>query len=379
MEELTSMTTAKKASATEVDIITGYCSGITGADPEIFVVDKNGIIIPAFSFLSSQKKAKPSNIYSYYNVNSAIYNDGFQAEFSVNPYGCHSSIVDEIQSQMKKVLLAAREAVPGARLNCSSTLDIPEHLMAMASKNDVQLGCAPSNNAYSLQGRPIIDGREIPMRWCGWHMHASASIADLMRPNVANKAAKACDLFVGIASIALFGDRERRERRQYYGMPGEYRLPKHGFEYRSVSGMMGYHPVWTQLLLDTFRWAFQVGFNDLLKHANFKEQEVVKAIVESDVDAARGIIKDNLIIWKKFLNYRYRPNQYSDAGPVNRGEDALALLLGKKKLKDAGSVEANWKLDQQIVPWSQAARYKGPDWMTHAEASNCSVMRMEVA
>lgn len=376
------MTTTKKT-ASEVDIVTYNCSGTTGADPEIFVVDKNGIIIPAFSFLPTQKKAKGKSAdgssFSY-GFQHLIYNDGFQAEFNVAPYGCHSSLVDSIQRQMKAVLEAARKAVPGARLDCSSTLDIPEHLMAMASKADAQLGCAPSNNAYGLQGRPIANGKEIPMRWCGWHMHATANPETLMKPGVAANAAKACDLFAGIASVALFGDRERRERRQYYGMPGEYRLPKHGFEYRSVSGLMGYHPVWTQLLLDTFRWAFQVGYNDLLKHVQFKEKDVVKAIIESDVNAAREIIKDNLPLWRKFLNYRYRENQYGDAGKVNRGDDALALLLGKKKLLDAGSVEANWKLDEQIVPWgSNAASYKGKDWMAHSEAPNCSVMRMVVA
>ncbi len=143
---------------------------------------------------------------------------------------------------------------------------------------------------------------------------------------------------------------------------------------------MGYHPVWTQLLLDIFRWAFQIGKEKLyLAQTHFKESEVVEAIMRSDVDAARGIIKDNSKIWNQFLDYRYRPGQYSDAGEINRGADAFALLLGKKKLKDAGSVEANWKLDQQIVPWSKAATYKGPDWMVHSESPNCSVMRMEIA
>jgi hypothetical protein len=369
------MTLVKDAATQEMDIVSNYCTGTTGADPEIFIVDKNGIIIPAFSFLPVQDKAKPANSYSY-GVQLTIYNDGFQAEFNVNPCGCHSSLVDGIQAQMKRLLLAARKASPGARLDCSSTLDIPEHLMAIASKSDVRLGCAPSNNAYSLQGRPIVNGRKIPMRWAGWHMHAQGNQEQLMKPGVANDAAKVCDLFAGIASVALFGDRERKERRQYYGMPGEYRLPKHGFEYRSISGLMGYHPVWTQLLLDTFRWAFQVGFHGLLKYVNFKEPEVVKTIIESDVNAAREIIKDNLTTWKAFLKYRYRPEQYYGAGEKNRATDVLALLLGKEKLVDAGSVEANWKLDQQVVPWSQAASYKGTDWMTHSEAPNCSVMRM---
>src|SRR6266550_1674848 len=104
----------------EPDIVEAYCSGITGADPEIFCVDKNGIIIPAFSFLPTQKKAKPMNPSGYYSPYSSaplIYNDGFQAEFTVSPGGCHSSIVDCIQSQMKLLLKAARIAVPGARLD----------------------------------------------------------------------------------------------------------------------------------------------------------------------------------------------------------------------------------------------------------------------
>src|SRR5690242_15574813 len=209
----------------EVDIVTSYCTGVTGADPEIFAVDKNGVIIPAFTFLPTQKEAletkRAGASYDWYTP-PVIYNDGFQAEFTVNAGSCHSSVVDTIQSQMKAILEAARKAVPGARLDCSSTLDIPEHLMAMASQQDSRLGCAPSNNAYGMQGRPIVNGREIPMRWAGWHLHASAIAQELMKPGVADRAAKACDLFAGVASVALFGDRERHERRQYYGMPGEY-------------------------------------------------------------------------------------------------------------------------------------------------------------
>lgn len=373
------------AEAKKADPIANYYTGgvTTGADPEIFVVDKNGIIIPAFSFLPPMKEGlrleKEGYKYRYTNHIPIIYNDGFQAEFNVLPYSCHSSVVDDIQTQMKRVLVEARKAHKGAKLCCASTIDIPEHFLAQASEEHVRLGCAPSCNAYGLLGKPIVNGRELPLRWAGWHIHMG--VYGGVEKGAAAHAAKSCDLFAGIASVALFGHLERKDRRPYYGMPGEYRLPKHGFEYRTISGMAGYHPVWVQLLMDITRWAFNIGVSGVyLGHAKFKEEEVVDAIMQSDVEAARGIIKDNKKLWSAFLNHRYRPNQYTDAGKVNRGEDALRLLLGEVKLEDGGSVEKNWRLNREVISWDyHASDFTGPEWMSHSEAPNCSVMRMVVA
>lgn len=356
----------------------------SGADPEIFVVDQNGIIIPAFSFLPPQKKAiKIGN--NWKGNDLTIYNDGFQAEFTVPSGCCHSVIVDDIRTQLQAILKEGKKVDPKAQLCCSSTMDIPEHMMQQAADADVILGCAPSNNAYALRGKSIISGREIPMRWAGWHFHIGTS-DNLSDKAIADRCAKSCDLFVGIASIVLFGDRERKERRQFYGMPGEYRLPKHGFEYRSVSSMVGYHPVWVQLLMDVMRWAYTIGQNGLYQQAIFKEENVIAAIIESDVKAARRIIKKNEEIWRAFLLKRYHPGQYSYSGRENRAEDVMRLLLGKAQLQDAGSLEKNWRLDQaeannphQTVEIEKFAADNRPEWLLHSEAPNCSVMRMLLA
>ena len=253
-------------------------------------------------------------------------------------------------------------------------------MMATAEEHTV-LGCAPSVNAYGLKGEPIADGRAIPMRWCGWHVHIGGVQGEMKHPEVANHAAKACDLFAGIAAIALFGDKERKERRRYYGMPGEYRLPDHGFEYRPISGMMGYHPVWTQFLLDVTRWAYRMGVSRLYEaHGKFSEKDVIAAIINSDVDAARGIIKENEKVWQSFMKARYKTGQYSYAPTKYRGDEMMEVLLGKAKIRDAGSVEKNWKLNKGEFPCpcknALIEEYDGPDWITHAESANCSVGRM---
>jgi protein-arginine kinase activator protein McsA len=110
-------------------------------------------------------------------------------------------------------------AIPSARLGF-------EHLM---TENSQVFGCDPSLNCWTgEQVIPQPSGDNL--RSAGFHIHVGyeGPNADTNR-----KIAKAMDLFLGVPSILMEPENERKV--VGYGCAGNYRDQKHGMEYRSLS------------------------------------------------------------------------------------------------------------------------------------------------
>ena len=61
---------------------------VTGSDPEIFAVDANGIVIPAWTFLPKKEET--------HGLHSNPYWDGFQVEWTIQSDMCYSYSVDYV-------------------------------------------------------------------------------------------------------------------------------------------------------------------------------------------------------------------------------------------------------------------------------------------
>ena len=100
-----------------------------------------------------------------------------------------------------------------------------------------ELGCEPSWDAYTGELR-FPDGNLTNMRTCGFHVHFGFPNNQFNFDN-ACRLAKICDLHLGIPSVLLDGDKNRRK---LYGKAGDFRTKEifeKGlmiFEYRSLSG-----------------------------------------------------------------------------------------------------------------------------------------------
>lgn len=320
----------------------GNISTYIGADPEIFVADKNGTVIPAFSFLKDQRKHQRtldggSGLYS-------LHNDGFQAEFTVLQDTCLVLLVGSVRFAMRELLKQARQFNPDAQLVAEPTIDIPEELLLTAPLKYVKIGCQPSNNIYNYHGEPIVDGKYLPIRFAGSHMHLAMPLV-WRKPEVIARVVKAMDCLAGVLSVALFGeDKNERVRRRYYGLPGEFRTPTYGVEYRSISAAMLRHPVYYHLLFDFARFAMRMGGEDRMQYWWTTPQEsVVKCMMGGSQKLARAIIKAEPL-FGEFLKHRYRrikPNGDSD---YSHSEKILAMILGTAKLK-SGTLMENWALE----------------------------------
>lgn len=103
------------------------------------------------------------------------------------------------------------------------------------------LGCTPSFNFY---GRPmrVVNGLEYRRRSGAGHIHLGSEHIDNGRSQKRKKRlvkperlVPALDILTGIPSVLIDRDEGNIERRKLYGKAGEYRLPKYGLEYRTLS------------------------------------------------------------------------------------------------------------------------------------------------
>ena len=312
------LTSAIEAFVTkEPPIIPGRWGYSTGSDPEIFAVDREGKVIPAFSFLPSKEKKLP---WGRDGRPEGVFYDGFQAEGTTPSATCHVYATGYIQAVLGAIYREADKKFPGATLSSKSVLDIePENY----TLTQLEMGCSPSMNAYGTVGNLNgLDDAQVPFRFAGFHIHLGKVPAD---QNEAIETVKMIDSVSGVISVSLLQGMEDVRRRRFYGLAGEYRLPAHGLEYRVLSSSVLSHPVLVHLMLDLTRQCAAMTGMGLNKCWIASEDEVKEAINDLNVELAQKIIKRNLKLLTSMLK-----RMYGDQGPY----DPSSIARGKKKIHE---------------------------------------------
>lgn len=283
-------------------------SCMIGSDPEIFVVDKENKLIPAFLFLGSKKEPTLVNGKEKNRYNHPIYWDGFQAEFETEAQSCLALHSDSIQAQLNNLLTAARKYNLDAKLSTMTTVDIAPNLLAESKDEHVEFGCMPSFNVYGMQG-VTKSGRDVPYRSAGGHIHFGFNYNGdknfKMEPKRVERMVKALDAILGVACVSLFAQFDDRRRREMYGLAGEYRLPPHGLEYRTLSNAWLCHPLITNIVFDFARKVMAFGDRGLLYTWKGSEKETIRIIQECDVEAARKVLDLNKDLMIGILSAAY--------------------------------------------------------------------------
>jgi hypothetical protein len=318
----------------------------SGADPEMFIENGKGELLPAFKFLGP--KTKPAK----YGSND-VYWDGFQAEFTVQAGGCAAYVIDSIHNGMKGLLAEARKHDKNAKLSAKTVFDIPVEMLRESAPEHVAFGCMPSLNAYDMEGIKE-DGANVLYRASGGHVHFG--VGGWTKDHI-KAAIKSLDAILGVAGVSLFAKFDDPRRRQMYGLAGEYRTPKHGFEYRALSNAWLFHPLMANIVYDIARPAAMVGRNGLLHYWRATEAETIKAINECDVELARKILKRN----KEMLLRIIQVKQPGD----EKAEWIFNIIMNGMEsiINDPTNIERNWSL--------------GPKqrWATHCEGTGRNLHR----
>lgn len=318
-----------------------------GADPEIFMTrDKD--VLPAWKFLGS--KAKPTKTPPCGGGNpQTTYWDGFQTEFTTNPHSCLAYFTDEIQNGLKTIWLAGQAHDKKARFSTSSVLPVDPEILDTAKEEHVEFGCMPSRNVYGLEGNKI-SGRMVPMRFAGGHVHLG--IPKQYRERIPEMV-KSLDRLLGLPCVSFFSAWDSPVRREFYGLPGEYRTPPHGLEYRTLSNAWLIHPVLTHMVYEIARVATFYGAG-VYHHFKDDSPRVMEIIQKSDVGAARAYMTEHKAAYLDIL---------STIPPFKENGDlAFNLLLAgaHTMIKEPENFEKNWNLD------TLAHGY----WMGHSDGLN---------
>jgi hypothetical protein len=307
-----------------------------GSDPEIFVEDKDGVVIPAFDFLGSKKEpSKTAGIAPRGDL--PLYWDGFQAEFETHATTCLGFLTDSVQYGLRGLFKALQKHDPKGTVSSKVVMDIPDEMLRKAKNEHVQFGCMPSKNAYGLKGNQK-DGRDVPFRPAGGHLHFGVG---KKTKEQYEDMVKALDAIIGVACVSLFAKFDDPRRRTLYGLAGEYRTPPHGLEYRTLSNAWLFHPTIMNLVFDISRKALVFGEKGMLaKYWKTPEKDTIDCIMKSDVKAARKILKDNEKVFKRIVSAAYGEDPVTLDVVFNVFFNGMEAVIAKPT-----DIVSNWNLD----------------------------------
>ena len=332
-----------------------------GADPEIFVVNKDGVVIPAWTFLPEKNKAIETMDGRL--VSGTMFYDGFQAEWTTISGPCLGFQVDYVRAGLLSVLREAQKKHKDAKLSVRSVVDIPYEVMSSTNPEHLQLGCSPSMNVYG-EGVAVPDEpRLIPYRSAGWHMHfAVRDMTNAFPHERFESAVRMLDRIVGVGMVPFAQSFRDTRRREMYGRAGEYRLNK-TLEYRVPEVILGAHPATWNMWWGIARQAFWLGLKELDYLWIGSDDEVREAINASDVKLATKLIHDNERLFRRMFEVGYGSKDIIDA--------SMSVMLNgiESKVQDPTDIHGNWKLGEDVgigeggggewIRWVTSAQRKG--------------------
>lgn len=316
-----------------------------GSDPEIFLTDGEKNLIPAFDFLGSKEKPNVGP-----HANNKIYWDGFQAEFDTQSGTCLASHSDNVHYALKDLYHMALKHNSTALLSLKTTFDLTPKQLNDTKDEHIAFGCMPSLNVYGMKGISA-NGRDVPYRSSGGHIHfgiGKKSSEEIER------IVKALDAILGVACVSLFAKYDTAQRRMMYGLAGEYRLPPHGLEYRTLSNAWLCHPLAMHLTFDLARKALVFGQKGLLKYWQASEEETIQCINKCDVKLAREIMERNKKLFCGILLAAFHDSAYTEV--------AYGVFFNgiESAVKDPESIITNWDLNKK--EWSTQCAKPGATW-----------------
>ena len=354
---------------------------VFGCDPEIFVTRASGRVRKRRAAVGSERFLPPAGIYG---DGSGVTRDGVQAELHITPGGCRQGAAGRLASAMT-LLNAAVEAaraelrIPSLAVTFKPMISLTPADLRQLSPEARQLNCKPSLNAYGRK-QVIVDGNTYTHRTASGHIHLGTGLITKKLVDPVD-VVKILDVLVGIPTVLIDRDPSQIIRREIYGLAGEYRLPKHGLEYRVPSNFWLLDYKLASMIFGLARLAANVaeGFirnsrqqwakDALLDRVDF--DKVQQAINTNDVDIALCIYKESIRPFAEQLpvyysfgsgtvmdNFEYFIDQIHDGGLRRwfKTDDSATLDRWMKLDTSIG-----WErfLSQEVLLKRAAARFIG--------------------
>lgn len=198
-----------------------------GADPEVFIFDKNGQAVAPDMIPGTKEEPYPVE-------GGALQRDGMAAEFNINK----SHEFGEWNSNFEKVLDALQKQLPeGYTWKAIPSVEFSQEVFDNAPDDYKLLGCSPDWNAWERDLNPPPHCADRPfLRTASGHIHVGwgtdYSLDDPLHQQNCFDFVKQLDWMLALWSLKMDPDVTRR---QLYGKAGACRLKPYGVEYRVLS------------------------------------------------------------------------------------------------------------------------------------------------
>ena len=285
-----------------------------GCDPEFFFERKGSHIIGAEKVLPEGLKM-PANVYNtvtqkYEKAFSGFVLDGVQVELNPSPNPCRANLANEMKRHFQ-ALKKKLESMPDIQASFSQVIDLPQDELDSLGEAAKVFGCAPSFNTHNQTASVKVDAATYLKRSAGGHLHFGLNEHKLMMQERV-RAVPLLDILVGNTCVLIDRDPGNRVRRENYGRAGEYRLPKHGLEYRTLSNFWLRSYQLMSMVMGLWRLALSI-LNTTLQNENWRQDvdacgnghdftfnpeaellslvdmgDIERAINENDLDLARA-------------------------------------------------------------------------------------------
>jgi len=257
-----------------------------GADPEFFILlfDEP---ISADRFFKPKSKDK-------------VFFDGFQAEMNPKPADCRDIFITNVLHN----LIYAYSKLPGdAKILPIATIHLTEKHLQNVDEECLRFGCSPDYSIYTEERPEYPDGRKHLKRYAGGHIHVGVKRWNIFNDtSMIIRAIKLMDRLAGLTSVVLSPYDDEKERREYYGQAGTYRLNSHGIEYRTPSSFWLSSPVLASLMTGLTRNAVRYAPDKVADEilSNPDDEEIIRIINKCDRKSAF----DYLSLYHKIISKR---------------------------------------------------------------------------
>lgn len=219
-----------------------------GSDPEFFIVENSSNRVISSTRMIPGSKEEPISLEYELGKGFSIQKDNVLVEACVPPVltagEMHSNIM-LFKNYVEEVLLKGAFKI----------VNMPSHTMDDSELTDDStrvFGCSQSINAWTESVNPSPTVEDNPnFRSAGGHIHISYEGHNIFTNF---ELIKWCDLFLGVPSVLLDKDIERRK---LYGKAGEMRHTSFGCEYRTLSNYWVFNPEITEFLFQQLHKAME--------------------------------------------------------------------------------------------------------------------------
>lgn len=273
-----------------------FFSIVFGCDPEFFF-RKGKEIVGAEIVLPKDGLYDGNETYP-----NKIIIDGVQAELNPQPNTCRESLGFNIADSFK-ALKNHLQNFKGIGIDFSQTIQLSDEDFDKLSDGSKKFGCMPSKNSYNggRDGRIRVNPANYRYRSAGGHIHIGGR--EFLPKGIFDnpiRIVQMMDILVGNTMVLIDRDPGNIERRKVYGQAGEFRLPPHGVEYRTLSNFWLRSYQLMSLVMGLTRHAVGIVANDMdeefLKLVDMKD--IAQAINTNDFKLALSNFKkiENLLL-----------------------------------------------------------------------------------